>query len=136
MACEDQTKRKVTSMSDDAIQFDVCPKVVPADAETTITVRPAGGAPPFGPADKYEVTYFPTEEFAQASGWPEKNKPAFRIEDGAMKITQFFEAEQEHVLLIEAVAGRRRRRRRRDSERRLATSACTRWQPTSTPAGR
>ena len=95
-------------MGDENTEYDVHPKVVPADAEATITIRPLGPAGGFDDSAGYEVTYFPVEEYARQSGWPAKDKPAFRIAGGALEVTQFFEAEQEHVLLVEAVDGEQR----------------------------
>ena len=95
-------------MGNESLCCDVSPKVVPADARATITIRPLEGLARFDDTTGYEVTYFPMEEFSQKSGWPERNRPAFRLVNGALQITQFFEAEQEHVLLVEAVAGDKR----------------------------
>jgi len=92
-------------MADESIKFDVSPKLVQADAVATITIRPIDHAGRFEESARYEVTYFPVEEFASRSGWPRKNKPDFRVVDGRMMITQYFEAEQEHVLLVEALVG-------------------------------
>lgn len=95
-------------MGDENIRFDVYPKVVPANAEATITIHPLDPAGRFDDSARHEVTYFPVEEFSNNSGWPTKDKPAFRVAGGELKVTQFFEAEQEHVLLVEAVDGERR----------------------------
>ena len=89
-------------------RYDVFPRVVPGDAEATITIRPLDEAGRFDTAARYEATYFPVEEFALKSGWPEKNQPPVRLAGGELRISQFFEGEQEHVLLVEAVAGKLR----------------------------
>ena len=95
-------------MGDDSTRFDVRPKVVPADKTATITIGPAGPEARFNDTTCYEVTYFPVEEFSNNSGWPAQDKPAFRVVGGVLEVTQFFEAEQEHVLLGEAVDGEQR----------------------------
>lgn len=92
-------------MADESTKFDVSPKLVQADTVATITIRPIDHAERFEESAQYEVTYFPVEEFASRSGWPRKNKPDFRVVDGRMMVTQYFEAEQEHVLLVEALVG-------------------------------
>ena len=89
-------------MSVERVHFDVSPKIVPADREVEITIRPLHDAGFFKADTTYEVTYLPCEEFAQRSGWPEKNRPPVRIVDGALRVRQYFESEQEHVLLVEA----------------------------------
>lgn len=89
-------------------RFDVRPKVVPADTTASITIVPADAEARFNDTTCYEVTYFPVEEFSNNSGWPAQDKPAFRIVGGVLEVTQFFEAEQEHVLLVEAVDGEQR----------------------------
>lgn len=92
-------------MSDPKSPFEAYPRVVPAGTEATITIRPAEGAAPLDPAARYEATYYPMEEFALTSGWPEKNKPPVRFVDGALEVTQYFEAEQEHRIVVEVVRG-------------------------------
>jgi hypothetical protein len=95
-------------MTADAVHFDVFPKVVAADSEAEITIRPEHDAGFFRADRVYEVTYFPCEEIARRSGWPAKNKPPARLTAGALMVRQFFEAEQEHLLLVEEVAGDKR----------------------------
>ena len=90
--------------------FDISPLVVRGDAEAEITIRPLFGHVAFQDGATYEATYFPCEEFSQRSGWPERNKPPVRREANALVLRQFFEGEQEHVLLLDAVKGESRKR--------------------------
>lgn len=90
--------------------FAVAPVVVRGDAVTTITISPLHSHVLFREGVSYEVTYFPCEEFSQQSGWPERNKPVLRRVENAVEIQQYFEGEQEHVLILEAVQGDNRRR--------------------------
>ena len=92
-------------MTDEKCTFEVYPKVVPADAEATVAIRPAAGEKPPDPAVRYEVTHVPMERFARSTGRPMEDKPPVRLVDGELRIAPFFEAEQEHVLVVEAVRG-------------------------------
>lgn len=90
--------------------FEVFPRIVPADAEMTISIRPLFDHARFDPNLSYEVSYFPTEEFSERSGWPLNSHPETRIDSGVLHIRQYFEGEQEHVLLVESVCGGKRTR--------------------------
>jgi hypothetical protein len=90
--------------------FEVGPVVVPGDAESEITIRPLFGHVALRDGVDYEVTYYPCEEFSERSGWPERNKPPLRRIGDSLKLRQYFEGEQEHVLILEAVQGGDRRR--------------------------
>lgn len=90
--------------------FSVHPVVVPGDAETEITIRPLFGHVALKDGVDYEVTYYPCEEYSQRSGWPDRNRPALRRVGDGLTLRQYFEAEQEHVLVLEAVQGGNRRR--------------------------
>ncbi len=90
--------------------FSVYPVVVRGDAETEITVRPLYDHVALRDDAEYEVTYYPCEEFSQRSGWPERNRPVVKRINGALRVRQYFEGEQEHVLHLDAVQGDNRRR--------------------------
>lgn len=90
--------------------FDVSPVVVPADTLATIVIRPLHGHVALRDDAACEVAYYPCEEYAQRSGWPAKNKPPVRRTEGALEIEQYFEGEQEHVLILDVVQGESRRR--------------------------
>ena len=81
--------------------FDVAPKVVPADQKSVIEIRPLFGHCRFKPDADYQVTYYPTEEFAQRNRWPDERTQTLRTEEGVLRIPQYFEDEQEHVLVVE-----------------------------------
>jgi hypothetical protein len=82
--------------------YDVTPKVVPADRKTVVEIRPRYGHVRFDDSAEYSVRYVPTEEIALRSGWSAKDdRRAVKPEGGVLRIEQYFEGEQEHVLLLE-----------------------------------
>ncbi|MBN2307856.1 MAG: hypothetical protein JXR94_02730, partial [Candidatus Hydrogenedentes bacterium] len=85
--------------------FDVSPRIVPADAESTITITPLFGHSQFLDDVVYELSYFPVEEFALHGAWRPEHREPVTPTDGELRIPQYFEGEQEHVLFIEAVTG-------------------------------
>lgn len=92
-------------MRTENLDFEAVPKVVRADREATITIKPLFDHCRFDSGTEYEVSYFPTEEFAERSGWPERSKSTLRPADGVLRVRQYFEGEQEHVLLVEEASG-------------------------------
>ena len=81
--------------------FDVHPKVAPADAASTVEIAPRYDHCRFTDGQEYEIHYAPAEEFAVKSGWTPQQPPLkVRAADGRLRVTQFFEAEQEHVLMV------------------------------------
>jgi len=90
--------------------FEVTPKIVRADTEARIAIRPLFDHCRFKDNTQYEVTYYPCEEFSLKSGWPEKNKYIIEPSDGgALAVPCYFEAEQEHVLRVDEIEGSRRK---------------------------
>jgi len=93
------TKESSVSLSDR--YYAVSARVVPANRETTLAIRPLFGHSRFAPDRTYRAACYPTEEFAQRNGWT----PGIRIpvvpEEGVIRLTCFFEGEQEHVIVIE-----------------------------------
>lgn len=83
--------------------FDIYPRVVPANRQSTIEIVPLFDHVRFKPECTYELTYSPTEQIALTSGWKPKVKEPLAPENGRVRITKFFEAEQEHVLVIEEI---------------------------------
>ncbi len=95
---------------DDNRYFEVIPRIVPADRRSTIEIIPNFDHVRFDPSCTYELTYSPVEQIAVKSGWKPKTKQVVMPENGRLQITLFFEAEQEHTLLIEEVKPDKKRR--------------------------
>lgn len=89
--------------------YELTPKIVHADRIATLTLAPRFDHLRFEDHRRYEATYYPTEEISERSHWPAENKPKVRVADGALQITQYLEAEQEHVFLVEEIDGDQRR---------------------------
>ncbi len=83
--------------------FDIHPVIVPADRLSTIEIVPRFEHVRFKPDCRYELLYSPVEQIAVKSGWKPKTKEPLTPENGRVRITKFFEAEQEHTLVIEEV---------------------------------
>jgi len=96
-------------MEPEIAYFDVFPKVVRADQSHTITIAAVFPDRRFDPNRKYEVAYFPCEEISQTTHWPDGAKPTVQVVDGVLRVTTYFEAEQEHVLRVEDVTSDQRR---------------------------
>ena len=89
--------------------FELVPKVVPADRETIIEIRSLFDHVHFTSERQYEVAYYPVEEISHQSGWPEQHKKRLKVVDGLLRMSQYFEGEQEHVLSVEEIWGKNRR---------------------------
>ena len=89
--------------------FELLLKVVPADKETVVKIRPLFDHVYFNSDRQYQITYYPVEEFALQSGWPKQNRQNLTVLDDCLCLSQYFEGEQEHVLLVEEVWGNNRR---------------------------
>ena len=89
--------------------FELAPKVVLADKETIVEIRSLFDHVHFTSDRQYEVTYYPVEEISHQSGWPEQHRKRLKVVDGILRISQYFEGEQEHVLFVEEVWGDNRR---------------------------
>ncbi len=96
-------------MKPEIIYFSVTPRVVPANATSEIVIRPLFDHSAFRDDLDYELAYFPSEEFAQRSGWPENTRIRAKPENGAIRFTQYFEAEQEHAICLESLNGEERK---------------------------
>lgn len=84
--------------------YDVHPKVVPADALTTVRIAPRYGHAALNPAASYRVQYYPAEEFSPQRAWERQSEMRVHPQDGALQLTLLFEGEQEHVLWVEEEA--------------------------------
>ena len=93
------------------IIIDVTPKVAQADRHAAIEMRIAPDqsstkiADAFDAHAPYEITYYPMEEFAKTSGWPEKSKELVYADQGVLRIFRYLEGEQEHVFEIRECRG-------------------------------
>lgn len=82
-------------------RFEIFPRILRADAEAEITIRPAGGAR-FTPGTTYEVIHRPAERLAPKTG-TQVPPPSFRLEGGDMIVRSRFDGEQEHVVVVQSV---------------------------------
>lgn len=85
--------------------FDVLPRIVPAGVESTIEIVPLFDHVRFDENCRYVLTYAPMEYPARAGGWVPGKKQPLTPENGRIRITAVFEAEQEHTFIIEATCG-------------------------------
>jgi len=81
--------------------YDVYPKVVPADAVTTVHIAPRYAHAALNRAARYRVQYYPSEEFSPQGDWARQAEMRLQPKDGALELTLRFEGEQEHVLWVE-----------------------------------
>ena len=89
--------------------FELVPKIVPADKETIVEIRSLFDHVHLTSDRQYEVTYYPVEKISHQSGWPKQHRKRLKVVDGTLRMPQYFEGEQEHVLLVEEVWGDNRR---------------------------
>lgn len=89
--------------------FDVVPRIVPANVESTVEIIPRFAHRQFKDTCTYELKYSPMEQIAQKSGWVPDQKIMITPENGRYAFTMFFEGEQEHIISIEEVCGDKRR---------------------------
>ena len=100
----------MTDMTRENRYFDVRPRIVPADRKAAIEIRSLFDHCRLDDTVEYEVTYYPVEEIALKSGWKEKQARLVKPAGGVLRVEQYFEAEQEHVILVDRVNGERRQR--------------------------
>jgi hypothetical protein len=89
--------------------FDVVPKIVPANAESSVELIPLFDHVRFKENCKYELSYTPVDQRAVKSGWAPNKKVPVTPENGRCTFKMFFEGEQEHILIIEEIAPDKRR---------------------------
>jgi len=87
-----------------APRFEAFPRILRADTEAEITIRPAGDAG-FAPGTEYKVVHQTAERLASVAGTG-RPVPTFRMEDGAMIVRSRFDGEQEHVILVREGEGK------------------------------
>lgn len=82
--------------------FEVWPKIVPADTETTIRI--ISRYETFPKADcTYRLTYTPVGRYAVKSGWVKAVAEPIVPQNNVFEIRRLFESEQEHIFRIEEV---------------------------------
>ena len=76
--------------------FEIRPRVVRADAESTVTVRPLYDQVMQDPSRSYTAVIHPAEHYVAPHG----DALAARLvqQDGLLRITHHFAGEQEHIL--------------------------------------
>ncbi len=89
--------------------FDVLPRIVPANQESVIEIVPLFDHVSLDEDCAYLLTYAPMEYPSRQGGWEPGTQLPIAPENGRFRITAFFEAEQEHTLIIEATCGDEKR---------------------------
>jgi len=98
-----------TSIRPENRYFDVLPRIVPANQESTVEIVPIHENAQFKEGCSYELTYAPMISAPQQGGWPAGKKMIVIPENGRIRITTVFEGEQEHVFLLESICGDKKR---------------------------
>ena len=89
--------------------FDVTPRIVPADARTTIVIQPLFDHVKFREDCKYELTYTALDQvYAPDSPFRGKPKPV-TPEGNRLTLDYYLAGEQEHLLVLEEINADKRR---------------------------
>ena len=80
--------------------YDVTPRMVPADRESTVTIRPRFTHAKFPPAGRIKVRVIPLDDGVREGG-PEPLRGWELDADGALRIRANFTGEQEYNLTLE-----------------------------------
>jgi hypothetical protein len=88
--------------------FEVLPRIVPANSESVIEIVPLHEHSQFKTNHTYELTYAPMISLPQKGGWAPGTKMPVVPENGRIRIKTFFEGEQEHAFVLEAISGGRK----------------------------
>ena len=78
--------------------YDIRPKVVPADRESVIEIRPRFDGGRFADGREVEFTHILTEDTRRRANAPVAGTVKAKAQDGVLRARCFFEGEQEHVL--------------------------------------
>lgn len=89
--------------------FRVTPTVVQTGTEARISIAPLFDHVRIDPAGRYEVTYTPLENKGSYDGFSSRHRPEWRFSGDTIEITQRFDGEQEHSLLVEEICDGTRR---------------------------
>lgn len=88
--------------------FDVLPRIVPANQESVVELVPIHEHVQFKTNATYELTYAPMISLPRMGGPAPGKKWTVTPENGRLRISLFFEGEQEHALVLEStVAGKK-----------------------------
>ena len=90
-------------MKRENIYFKVLPKIVKADKQTTIEIRPLYDHCKFDMDKQYEITYFPMDSFTRKEAFIQKPSYFLKPEDGVLKVSEYFEGEQEHRIYVNEI---------------------------------
>lgn len=82
--------------------FQVVPRIVPADKETTIQIISRFDVFP-KPLHSYRVTYTPVGRYATQTGWTKAQAEEIVPQNNIFTITKYFEAEQGHIFRLEEI---------------------------------
>ena len=82
--------------------FEVRPKIVPADKETTIQIIARFETFP-KPEYTYRFIYTPVGRYADITGWVKAVAEEIIPQNNVFKIKKFFESEQEHIIRLEEI---------------------------------
>ncbi|MDY0232354.1 MAG: hypothetical protein RBR88_07710 [Candidatus Saccharicenans sp.] len=82
--------------------FEVFPKIVPADKETTIQIISRYETFP-KPEHTYRFVYTPVGRYAHITGWIKAVAEEIIPQNNVFEIKKFFESEQEHIIRLEEV---------------------------------
>jgi len=90
-------------MKPELAYYDVAPRLVPADRETTVIIRPLYAHAQFDSQTTYRVSCHPTETDPATYTWPHPAQYTLQPEQGTLVVRHCFAGEQEYVLLVEAL---------------------------------
>jgi hypothetical protein len=82
------------------LYFDVFPRVVRADHEATITIRPLFNHCRLADEETYHVTIIPTEGTTGQTTWSDHDRISLQPSAGVLQVPYFFAGEQEYALLV------------------------------------
>ena len=92
-------------MSNQNNQYNVCPKVVPANKKSTIAIKPPFSFYAFKPDRQYEIVHYPVD-YSERNGRDEKNCTFTAYpKDGILYVELYFEGEQEHIIYVNDITG-------------------------------
>lgn len=91
---------------DEISYFDFYPKVVQANKETEIIIKPRYGYYQFKSSLKYAVTYKPVHYTTESDNKKHENEFEVKAVNNQLQFRMFFSDEQEHVFIVREVKGK------------------------------